>query len=75
MMNEIVNDKLNKVIINYDISGNSAESYIEFFKKAIGKIIGRTNCKLIECFLNSNDTTKEIQNLKSHIQNRKYQNN
>ena len=47
MINEIVNDKLNKVTIYNDISGNSAESYIEFFKKELGIIIGRTNCKLV----------------------------
>ena len=64
MINEIVNDKLNKVTIYYDISGNSAEKYKEFFKKEIGEIIGRTNGKLVESILNSNDTTKEIQFLK-----------
>ena len=60
MINEIVNDKLNKVTIYCDISGYNADSYIEFFKKEIGIIIRRTNGKLIECFLNCNDTTKEI---------------
>ena len=64
MINEIVNYKLNKVTTYYDISGNSAEKYKEFFKKEIGKIIGRTNGKLVESILNSNDTTKEIQFLK-----------
>jgi hypothetical protein len=64
MINEIVNYKLNKVTIYYDISGNSAEKYKEFFKKEIGEIIGRTNGKLVESILNSNDTTKEIQFLK-----------
>ena len=64
MINEIVNDKLNKVTIYCNISGYSAYSYKEFFIKEIGIIIGRTNGKLIECFLNSNDTTKEIKILK-----------
>ena len=64
MIKEIANDKLNDVTIYHDISGNSTEKYKEFFKKEIGEIIGRTNGKLVESILNSNDTTKEIQFLK-----------